>query len=410
MRVTIRPSTAQGVITAPPSKSMAHRLLICAGLAEGESIVRNLAYSEDIKATIACLRSLGAEIRLDGDTAYIKGTDVTKSTGIPAVLPCNESGSTLRFFIPLCLLNGDEHVLTGSEYLMTRPLSVYKKIAQEQGLRFGIYSDRVITTGKLSSGVYDVPGSVSSQFISGLMFALPLMERSSQICVTPPVESLPYIDMTVSALKTFGVEAEHGFHQTDNCFFWLIPAGKYIPADVTVEGDWSNAAFFEALNYMGSDIEVTGLDPDSIQGDKACIILYKKIKSSDEVIDISDCPDLGPILFAVVAMCGGAKFTGTRRLKLKESDRAASMQEELKKFGVEMTIGENDVIVHAGTPHAPNEALSGHNDHRIVMALAVLATVTGGVIDGAEAVSKSFPDFFDRLKELGVDLEYGMDQ
>lgn len=414
MRVEIKPSKARGVVSAPPSKSMAHRLLICAGLADGESVIRNLAFSEDIKATIACLNALGAEIRLDGNTAYIKGTDVTKPTGRTAVLPCNESGSTLRFFIPLCLLGGDERVLTGSAYLMKRPLSIYEQIAREQELRLDRYDDRVAVKGKLKGERFDVPGNISSQFISGLLFALPFLDRRSRICVSPPVESFPYIHMTDDALKTFEITVEHGFSQSDNRYDWSVSGGRYTPADVTVEGDCSNAAFFEALNCAGGDVTLTGIKPDSLQGDRIYQELFEKIKNKDIVgsdpIDISDCPDLGPVLFSVAALCGGGRFTGTYRLKIKESDRANAMKQELSKLGVRMDVEENDVIVHPAKLHPPTDPLYGHNDHRIVMALSVLLTVTGGAIEGAQAVNKSFPDYFDRLQQLGVEIEYGMDQ
>ncbi len=410
MQAKFMPSKARGTFIAPPSKSMAHRLLICAGLANGESVIRNLAYSEDVKATIACLRSLGAQIRLDGDTAYVNGTDVTKPLGATAILPCNECGSTLRFFIPICLLSGEERVLTGSARLMTRPLSVYEQIAEAQGFRLERFADKVVVEGKLRSAVFEIPGNISSQFISGLMFALPLLESGSLIRVIPPVESLSYLNMTVGALKTFGIAVKRGFPPSEHSFVREIPGGgAYLPADVTVEGDWSNAAFFEALNYAGSDVSIEGLNEASAQGDKVYKILFKKISNADIIdiggIDISDCPDLGPILFAVAALCGGGRFTGTRRLKIKESDRAVAMKHELKKLGIDVTVGENSVIVHPGTLRAPVIPISGHNDHRIVMAMSVLLTVTGGVIEGAEAVKKSFPDFFERLQALGIEVQ-----
>ena len=405
MKAVIRPSKAHGTVAAPPSKSMAHRLLICAGLSRGESIIRNLAFSKDVEATIACLQSLGAEIRLDGNTAFVKGVDVTKPLNKPPVLPCNECGSTLRFFIPICLLSGEERILSGTEYLLNRPLSVYETIAKNQGLTFKKSSDRLTVCGKLGSGVYEIAGNISSQFISGLLFALPLLDGDSEIRLIPPVESRPYIDMTLSALRDFGITV------TENGDSYLIKGGQqYTPADLSVEGDYSNAAFFEALNYAGSQVAVTGLRADSLQGDKVYIILFEKIKRYDGVIDISDCPDLGPILFTVAALCGGGEFTGTRRLRIKESDRAAAMQSELKKCGIEVTVGENTVTVHGGKLKMPAEPLDAHGDHRIVMALSVLLTAVGGTITGAEHVEKSFPDFFDRLKDLGVDLTYGMDQ
>ena len=403
MRVTIQPSTAAGIVTAPPSKSMAHRLLICAGLSAGESTVRNIALSKDIEATVGCLRSLGAEIRIEGDTAYVKGVDPAARSE-EAALFCRESGSTLRFFIPLCMLSGAAATLSGSDYLFTRPLSVYEDIAARQGIGFENSKNSLAVKGELQSGAYQIPGDISSQFISGLLFALPLLGGDSELHLIPPVESKPYINMTVDALRTFGVTVtERG----DTLF---IGGGQhYAPHDVTVEGDWSNAAFFEALNCAGADVRVDGLRADSLQGDKIYKILFENIRCHNGVIDIADCPDLGPVLFAVAALCGGGSFTGTRRLRIKESDRAAAMRGELKKFGVNVAVGENSVTV-SGAPHAPDAVLSGHGDHRIVMALAVLCTRFGGVIDGAQAVEKSFPDFFDRLKDLGVKINYGMDQ
>ena len=406
MRVEIKPSKLSGKTLAPPSKSMAHRLLVCAGLAEGESVVRRLAFSEDVKATIACLIALGATVRTDGDTAFVHGADVWQKPDKTAVLDCNECGSTLRFFTPLCMLCGEERVLKGADYLMTRPMTVYEQIAQSRGIRFDKAADRITVCGRLKSGVYEVPGNISSQFISGLLFALPLLEGDSVIRVLPPIESKPYIDMTVQALRQFGISV------TDNGYHYQVKGGqRYLPQSVTVEGDHSNAAFFEALNFAGSSVVVEGLQEDSLQGDKIHEILFEKIKNHEGLIDIADCPDLGPILFAVAALCGGASFTGTRRLRIKESDRAQAMRQELQKFGIDVMVGENEVTVCGGTLNTPAETLDAHGDHRIVMALSVLLTVTGGVIDGAEAVNKSFPDFFDKLRDLGAEVQIdGMDQ
>ena len=421
MRVEIKPSALHGTVTAPPSKSMAHRLLICAGLSEGESVVRRLAFSQDVKATIDCLRALGAEIRLDGDTAFVKGTDVRKAIGKIAVLNCNECGSTLRFFTPLCMLSGEERVLRGSPYLMTRPMDVYEKIARDQGIRFEKAEDHLTVEGKLKSGVCEVAGNISSQFISGLLFTLPLLDGDSEIRILPPVESKPYIDMTVAALRQFGIEVEtslRGTRQECRATWQSQPINyrikgnqSYCPADVTVEGDYSNAAFFEALNYAGSSVKIDGLRENTLQGDSAYKILFENIKNGIDPIDIADCPDLGPVLFAVAALCDGARFTGTRRLRIKESDRADAMRQELQKLGIDVETGENEVIVHGGTLRQPTEVLSAHGDHRIVMALSVLLTVTGGVIDGAQAVNKSFPDFFEKLQSLGSEVQTnGMDQ
>lgn len=405
MKIRIYPSKARGEVAAPPSKSYAHRALICAALADGESVVHHLAFSKDIEATISCLRALGAEIRLEGDTAYITGVDLREAIGKNAELFCCESGSTLRFLIPLCLMSGERRVFRGSPYLFSRPLSVYEKIADENGFLFEKAFDSLTVAGKLRSGVYEVRGDISSQFISGLLFSLPLLDGDSELRILPPVESKPYIEMTVKALRDFGIEIT----QKANTFF-IKGNQHYSKKEIKVEGDCSNAAFFEALNYAGSEVKIAGLNPDTIQGDRVFKILFEKIKNGDAPIDISDCPDLGPVLFAVSALCGGGRFTGTYRLKIKESDRANAMKQELSKLGVRMDVEENDVTVYSGELHPPTEPLFGHNDHRIVMAMSVLLTVTGGVIDGAQAVEKSFPDYFEKLQELGVKLTYGMDQ
>ena len=425
MRVEIKPSALKGTVIAPPSKSMAHRLLIGAGLSKGESIVRRLAFSEDVKATINCLTALGAEIKLDGDTTFVKGTDARKALGTTAVLRCNECGSTLRFFTPLCMLSGETRMLTGSPYLMTRPMDVYEKIARDQGIRFEKAEDHITVQGALRSGVYEVAGNISSQFISGLLFTLPLLGGDSEIRILPPVESKPYIDMTVAALQEFGIQIEYSNPQSRDTsvrdsslrkgslsIIYRIKGNQhYHPADVTVEGDYSNAAFFEALNYAGSSVKIDGLREDTLQGDSVYKILFKNIKNGIDPIDIADYPDLGPILFAVAALCGGARFIGTRRLRIKESDRADAMRQELAKFGIDVAVGENEVTVLGGTLRQPTEVLSAHGDHRIVMALSVLLTVTGGLIDGAEAVNKSFPDFFEKLQNLGAEVQInGMDQ
>lgn len=406
MTVTIRPSVPAGAAAAPPSKSMAHRLLICAGYAIGKKTVRGVALSEDIQATMDCLRAL------EVDCEYQDG-DVTVSGYPPhrgwdgAVLPCRESGSTLRFFIPMCLF-GPPITLTGSRRLLARPLDVYEDICKKQGILFEKGETELRVQGKLSPGEYELPGDVSSQFASGLLFELPVLDGDSVIRLTRPVESRSYIDMTMDALRTFGVRTqwldETTIEVPGRQDFYLPDAARHT---VIVEGDWSNAAFFLAL---GASVTVTGLNSDSLQGDKVCVEHFERLKAGNAEIDLSDCPDLGPVLFAYAAMHHGGVFTGTRRLRIKESDRGAAMWEELRKFGVPVEIEYNRITVGNGL-HAPSEILDGHNDHRIVMALSVLCAQTGGTIAGAEAVNKSFPDFFKRLKglEIKVKKQDGMD-
>ena len=392
MTVTIFPSQPAGTIAAPPSKSMSHRLLLCAGLAQGESSIRGIVPSEDVCATLDCLRALGASVALDGGTARVRGCDPAKAG--PAVLPCRESGSTLRFFAPLGALSGRETVLEGAPRLLRRPLDVYEMLFRERGLRFALAPDRLTLCGPLPAGEYELPGDVSSQFVSGLLFALPLLGSDSALRLRPPVESRAYIDMTVAALRCFGVTAAWRDELTIS-----VPGGqRYRARDAAVEGDWSNAAPFFALG-----VDVTGLDADSLQGDRICTEHFAAMERGKATLDLSDCPDLGPLLMACAALRRGARFTGTRRLRFKESDRGAAMAEELAKFGVSAAVGEDEITVSAGAK-APVSALSGHGDHRVVMALAVLCARTGGTITGAECVNKSFPDFFEQLQRVGVQL------
>lgn len=256
--------------------------------------------------------------------------------------------------------------------------------------------------GPLEGGEFTVAGNVSSQFISGLLFALPSAVEDSVIRITPPIESRSYINLTIDALKSFGVIAEWA----DEYTIKIAGNQRFLATDVTVEGDYSGAAFPEALNLFGSEVKLLGLKEGSIQGDRAYKKFYEMLSSGTPNIHIGDTPDLGPVLFAVAAAKHGGIFTGTRRLKIKESDRAAAMAAELKKFGTSVSIYEDTVVIYPAEFHAPSELLCGHNDHRIVMALSTLLTVTGGTIDGAEAVSKSYPTFFEDLASVGIEVIY----
>ena len=399
MNVTITPSTARGRITAPPSKSMAHRLLI-AGARSPESEIRNLAWSEDIKATLSCLQALGAQVKTDGNTVRIGGLSPAAIQS-KETLYCRESGSTLRFLIPLCLLSSAPITLTGEERLMQRPLGVYSDLCAQNGLRFEQEGNVLTVCGPLVGGNFTVPGDISSQFITGLLFALPLAEQDSIIRIVGNTESRPYIDLTLKTLTDFGVI----LYGMDNSL--LIPGRQtYRARTLTVEGDWSNAAFLEAFNLFDGEVTVDGLDEYSPQGDRVYRDLFAQLDGNDtRPIDLSDCPDLAPILFAVAAAKNGGEFVGTARLKIKESDRAVAMQTQLQKFGIAVTVQDDRVIVHKGTLRTPNAPLDAHNDHRIAMALSVLCSLVGGEIVGAEAVAKSYPAFFDDIRKLGIEAQ-----
>ena len=405
MNVKILKGTPEGRITAPPSKSMAHRLLICAAMANGTSRISGISDCEDVSATINCLRALGADIVENGDTVTVTGIDMTSATPT-STLNCRESGSTLRFFLPIALLSGKNTLFMGADGLMKRPMSVYEELCKKKGFIYNADGGSIAVRGPLTPGEYEVVGNISSQFISGLLFALPSLAKDSKIKIIPPIESKSYIDLTIEALALFGVTVKWA----DDTTLYIKGGQKYQPKNRSVEGDYSGAAFIDAFSLFNTGVEVDGLNPDSTQGDKVYKLLFDMIKKGVPTIHIGNCPDLGPILFAAAAAKHGAVFTGTKRLKIKESDRAAAMAEELSKFGVSVTVHEDKVVVYPINFHAPSVPLYGHNDHRIVMSLAILLTLTGGEIIGAEAVNKSYPSFFEDLRTLGIEvMEYEAD-
>lgn len=400
MKIRINEGKAKGIVKAPPSKSMAHRLLICAGLSKGTCIVHGIVRSKDVEATMDCLRAVGVKLEEAEGSIRVTGADI-KNASAGKILDCGESGSTLRFFVPLCLISGANAVLRGSKRLMERPLGIYKTMCEDRGLLFSQDETSLMVKGPLKSGNFKLAGNISSQFISGLLFALPLLDGDSVVTITPPIESRSYINMTISALALFGVEASWQDEKT----IYIKGNQEYKCSEAWVEGDYSNAAFFEALNVFGGDVKIDNLPENSIQGDRVYGKMFDQLKKGTPALDISDCPDLAPILFAVAAAKNGGVFSGTRRLKIKESSRAEVMTEELAKFGVSSSVYDDEVIIYPIEFKKPSGELDGHNDHRIVMAEAILLTLTGGVIDGAEAVTKSFPDFFEKLKFLGIEVK-----
>lgn len=399
MKALIRPGKAEGKVIAPPSKSMAHRMLMAAGLADGTSVIRNIDLSEDIKATLGILEALGAVYTIDKETVTMKGIGGQK-VRVERELDTKESGSTLRFFIPVLLSGGGKSRLTGAKSLFARPLDIYENICREQGIYFQKGIDSLELDGQLQAAHYKIPGNISSQFITGLLYALPLLEEDSILEMIPPVESKAYIKMTLEALKLCGIQIK----REGNCF--LIAGNQtYQPINDMVEGDYSNAAFLEAFNLIGGNVTVEGLRKNSLQGDQIYQTYFQRMLENEPQMDISECPDLGPILIGMAAAEHGAVITGTKRLKIKESDRGTVMAQELKKFGIRVDVLENHIIVHDEELKTPEEVLDGHNDHRIVMTLATLCTITGGTIDGCEAVRKSFPGYFDVIKRLGIQIE-----
>ena len=398
MKAIFKPCVLNGIINAPPSKSMAHRYLIGAALSNEKCVISGVDYSEDILATIDCLKSLGAEISTENDTVFVNPEKFTLTT--ESTLNCRESGSTLRFFIPLALCTGKEITLCGSSRLLERPLDVYEKLCLDNGFQFTKNEDSVTVCGKLQSGRYEINGSISSQFITGLIFALQYLGEDSTIHIIPPFESRSYINLTLSALKSFAADIEF----TDE-YTITINKSKIHSFSGSVEGDYSNAAFLDGFNYIGSDIKIGNLKPDSLQGDKVYKEYFDEIEKGVPTLDISDCPDLGPVLIALASLKNGAILTGTDRLKMKESDRGQVMHEELAKLGGGLIFGENSITVPKHNFENNETILDGHNDHRIVMALSLILSKYGGVIEGAEAVKKSYPSFFKDILNLGAKVE-----
>lgn len=433
MRVKIEKSTAEGAVIAPPSKSLAHRLMIACALSQNGGKVVGISDSEDMAATLDCIKALGITSQKNGDTVTFKRerenteTDENNSktqgfandgNGVYAndknnayavgdclknakVFDCRESGSTLRFFLPIAAAFFDKAVFVGSKRLLERGVEVYEKVLGEKGVKVVCDGERIVLSGRLGSGIYTLRGDVSSQYVSGLLFALPLLCGDSEIRVLPPVESRAYIDLTVDVLKKAGIEIV----EKEENVFSIKGNQRYVGGEYVVEGDWSNGAMLLALNELGGNVEVVGLDENSVQGDKVCMTIFKELNEKKAVIDLANCPDLAPIAFCMAAAKEGATFGGTRRLKIKESDRAQAMAQELAKFGIDVEVRENEVVIHKNDIKTPDCAICGHNDHRIVMACSILLSTVGGVIDGAEAVKKSFPNFFETIGKLGVKYE-----
>ncbi len=398
MIARFEPCTLSGYIDAPPSKSMAHRYLIGAALSGKVCTLSGVDLCEDVLASIDCLKALGAEVTIDNGNVTIDPAGFMKAKD--PVLECRESGSTLRFFIPLALCCGKRVTLKGSRRLFERPLDVYEELCRDRGFDFDKGQDSVTLCGKLEGGEYRLRGDISSQFITGLIFALVYLGAESKVVIQPPFESRSYVDLTLSALRSFGASVEYSGEYTIE-----IRSSQLHAYSGRIEGDFSNAAFLGAFNYLGSDIEIGNLKEDSLQGDRVYADYFDMISSGTPRLDISDCPDLGPVLIALAALKNGAVLTGTDRLKAKESDRGSAMHTELLKLGGRLIFGDNEIRVCKQELSYKGCMLSGHNDHRIVMALSVILSQTGGEIDQAHAVRKSYPGFFEDIKKLGAKVE-----
>lgn len=412
MDIKILPSLLEGEVNIPSSKSVAHRALICASLACGVSRIRGIDMSKDIEATINAMSSLGAQFEINGTDNVITVNGISE---IPekAVIDCNESGSTLRFIIPVASALGVSSVLHGRGRLPERPIDIYTRELSANGVTFDYNNTMPFTvSGKLLPGKYHIEGNVSSQFITGLLFALPLLDGDSEIILTSHLESKPYVDITVDCLKNSGItviESENGYYIRGN--------QKYSPIDYTVEGDYSQGAFFYVANALGSNVILHNLNQQSVQGDKKIIsiihnmlgkngdLCYNNIVSDLDCFDAdcSDIPDLVPIL--TVLGCFGKKTSriyNAQRLRIKESDRLEAISVTLNKLGGNVTVTDDGLLIE------PVKSLKGgivdsYGDHRIVMAVAIASTKSeeAVIIRRAEAVEKSYPHFFADYNKLG---------
>ena len=390
---------------------MAHRAILAAMLADDACVVQNVSLSADVKATLGAAKALGKDYTFcDGKVFFGKRNKVTK-----ALVDANESGSTLRFLVPICGALGVDTTFVGQGKLPQRPYDLLAKVMQEHGIVFDKTSGMPFCiSGRLSNGVYKIAGDVSSQYITGLLYALPLVDGDSEIILTSPLQSKGYVDMTLSVLKAFGIDilcTDNGYKIKGN--------QKYTAKDFVVEGDWSNGAFWLVLGALNDGITVQGLDKNSLQGDKAiakiladmgadilvdgnCTVVKKSLLKGIEV-DVSQIPDLAPILSVALACAEGkGKITNASRLKIKESDRLQAIYDNLVAVGVCALPGDDWVKI-TGAKNLQGGIANGFNDHRIVMSMAVLSTQTkqGIVVSDSHAINKSYPDFFDIFKSLG---------
>lgn len=388
MNVTILPGTLKGAVTPPSSKSQTHRAVLALMLAQGEGKLSNLAVSEDIQATQDCV-------------AALKSGQPAQADGLP-LLDCGESGSTLRFLIPVALaVRGGGH-FTGRGRLMERPQGPYIRLFEEKGILWNQEGTCLTVAGQLEPGVYALPGNVSSQFITGLLYALPLLPGDGRIVLTTPLESRGYVDMTLDMLRRFDIKVEE---QEDG---FLVPGNQtYQARDLTLEADWSGAAFWYAANFLGAQVDIQGLNPDSVQGDRQIGTLYWKLARPGDVdIDLSQCPDLAPPLAAMAAVRKGTtRFVHAGRLRMKESDRLETIARTLNALGAKAQVWE-DTLTLEGVDHLEGGTVDGCNDHRIAMmaAVAAVACKEPVTILGAECVKKSYPRFWEDYTALGGEI------
>lgn len=426
MKVKIKPKKLGGTIPIPPSKSYSHRAIIAAALATSNkdkevSRIDNLKYSVDITTTTEIMENWGANIEIGEDFEIIKG-----NSGIvnpkDEYTQCNESGSTIRFLIPIGLSSNNKIVFDGKGKLVERPLDSYYKIFDEQGIKYSNNNGwlPLNVDGQLKSGKYEIEGNISSQYITGLLYALPLLNGDSELKINKTLESKGYIDLTLEILEMSGIKVVNNNYKS----FFIKGNQKYNPFDYVIEGDYSQVAFWIVAGILGSEIKCLHVKKDSLQGDREIIeivqrmganveifddyIIVKPSQTYGTVIDISQCPDIGPILTVLAALSKGeTKIINAERLRIKESDRITSIKTELNKLGANVEEVGDSLVINGVERLTGSTELSAWNDHRIAMSLAIASIKCDGeiVIDEAESVKKSYPHFWEDFKKMGGDVE-----
>lgn len=408
----ITPAKFYGEISVVPSKSFSHRAAICAALSEKRCNIFSMSVSDDVLATVRGLKKIGANIFIDGDTliAKEKGTFLDGT-----IIDCNDSGTTLRFLIPLIAALGKSAIFKRGDSLLKRPIKLYLEILKKFGVKYNIDSNNLIyISGQLKSGVFFIPGNISSQFVSGLLMALPLIDGSSEVNIVGVLESEGYVDMTIEMMKQFGVNI---FKEKNK--FYIKGGQKYQGANLKIEGDWSQAAFFMVGAAISGEIVLKNLNKNSCQGDKrieklisdfgASVhwdnnkLIVKKSFLHGVHVDASQIPDLVPALAVLGANSyGQTKIFNAKRLKFKECDRLQIMYEQLKKLNVNITKSKDSLTIF-GKKNICSTSDLGYNDHRIVMALAIMALnlKENSLITYAQSVNKSYPEFFKHYNMLG---------
>ncbi len=415
--ITLSPTSFNGVVNAPPSKSLSHRALICAALSNGESKIENIVYSEDILATMGALESIGVEFKRRNNHLQVFGVKKIKLHN--KEVNCNESGSTIRFLIPLLSLTNKEVYFIGKDSLLNRPQKIYEEIFKHDGNTFVREDSKIVVNGPIKARDYILRGDVSSQFFSGLMFSLPLLKEDSNIYIEGSLESKSYIDLTISTLEKFGIEIieiKNGYHIKGN--------QTYKATDYRIEGDYSQAAFHLVAGSIGGRVTINDLNHESVQGDLAIIDVIQSMKgkviftengfiteqkeTKANVVDIQDCPDLGPIIALLASLSSGTtRIINAHRLRIKESDRIKSTVETLSALGANIYSKDDEIIVKGKKMLTGGVTVDSFNDHRIAMMVSIASSRCEKdiTLTGAKAVNKSYPHFFEDFRKIGGDIK-----